>query len=167
MLSLNDLLSSQAMQGLNAAKDGVYENGPITTEFHSSANGFSFEMRMTTGRVGPEAAEKEKEELPKCPTPGCYDAYGGLHPCGSPECAEYASTCTCWNGEASRTEAVEPAGADEEVDEIGRPLRPSRRQPNLRVELPVVVVQTQSDVTLYKVAGDECGQVTFEKTKQL
>ena len=69
--------------------------------------------------------------------------------------------------EASRTEAVEPAGADEEVDEIGRPLRPSRRQPNLRVELPVVVVQTQSDVTLYKVAGDECGQVTFEKTKQL
>jgi len=26
--------------------------------------------------------------------------------------------------EASRTEAVEPAGADEEVDEIGRPLRP-------------------------------------------
>ena len=69
--------------------------------------------------------------------------------------------------EASRTEAVEPAGADEEVDEIGRPLRPSRRQPNLHVELPVVVVQPQSDVTLYKVAGDECGQVTFEKTNQL
>ena len=107
------------------------------------------------------------EDLPKYATPGCYDTYGGLHPCGSPECAEYASTCTCRNGEASRTEAVEPAGADEEVDEIGRPLRPSRRQPNLHVELPVVVVQPQSDVTLYKFAGDECGQVTFEKTKQL
>ena len=64
------------------------------------------------------------EDLPKCATPGCYDTYGGLHPCGSPECAEYTSTCTCRNGEASRTEAVEPAGADEEVDEIGRPLRP-------------------------------------------
>jgi hypothetical protein len=121
VLSLNDLFSGQAMKGLSSAKDGLYKNGPITTEFHSSANGFSFEMRMTTGRVGPEAVEKE-------------------------------------------TEAVKPQAADlddEEVDEIGRPLRPSSLgQPNLRAVLPVVAVQPQSDVTLYKIAGDECGQAT-------